>query len=137
VILVNGQTRGAAEDLAVRLRTAGADSSSQHRFTGENFTGHHGAVSADDEKKFLENPFASAVTNTAASLSLTNNLVPFVDHMSEAELVRKRIKDGEDEGDSTMPRAEPAQRSSATRRWRGGGFDQGAGGFARVTRLSP
>jgi hypothetical protein len=33
----------------------------------------------------------------------------FVDHTSEAELVRKRIKDGDDEGDVATPRAEPLQ----------------------------
>ena len=34
-------------------------------------------------------------------------MLPFVDHMSEAELVRKKIKDGEGE-DSPAPRTEPA-----------------------------
>ena len=42
-------------------------------------------------------------------LSGTNNLLAIVDHTSEAELVRKRIKDGDEGGDLPTPRAEPAQ----------------------------
>ena len=39
-----------------------------------------------------------------------NDLRAFVDHMTEAELVRRKIKDGEDESDgTTTPRPGPAQ----------------------------
>ena len=62
------------------------------------------------EKKFLLDPFAMTATNEPVSLSAKNELLPFVDHMSEAELVRKRIKDGEDgSDDSSTPRPLPAQ----------------------------
>jgi hypothetical protein len=36
-------------------------------------------------------------------------LLGFVDHTSEADLVRKRIKDGESDGAIATPRAEPPQ----------------------------
>ena len=66
------------------------------------------AVSNADEKKFQADPFAQIAPEKGVSLSATNNLLPFVDHMSEAELVSKRAKDGElDEPD--MPRAAPLQ----------------------------
>ena len=42
-------------------------------------------------------------------MSATNELLAFVDHTSEADLVRKRIKDGEDDGEATQPRVEPPQ----------------------------
>jgi hypothetical protein len=110
VILVNGQTRGAAADLAVQLRAAKAGivigSTNAPGKISPDITV---AVSADDEKKFQENPYASPVTNRTAPFSATNNLLAFVDHTSEAELVRKRIKDGGEDGGIVTPRAEPAQ----------------------------
>jgi len=47
-------------------------------------------VSADDERAFWENPYVSpAPTNKSPDL-VTNNLLPFVDRISEADLVRHR-----------------------------------------------
>ena len=40
---------------------------------------------------------------------MSNNLLAIVDHTSEAELVRKRVKDGDEGGEITTPRAEPLQ----------------------------
>jgi hypothetical protein len=110
VILVNSQTRGAAAALAVQLRTE----------TAAMIIGNTNAVgtlapdlvvaaSAEDERKFQDNPFYQTASDSSGALSVTNNLLAFVDHTSEADLVRKRIKDGDDAGDSTTPRAEPAQ----------------------------
>ena len=56
-----------------------------------------------------DNPYARPAAKTPRALSGTNSLLAFVDHTSEAELVRKRIKDGDDDGSATMPRVEPAQ----------------------------
>ena len=106
VILVNRQTRGAAGSLATRLQTARA---------GIVIGGTNGSVSPDitlsvnstQEKNYLENPYFTANTNPTVSLTANSPLLPFVDHMSEAELVRKKIKDGEGE-DSPAPRTEPA-----------------------------
>ena len=109
VILVNGQTRGTAATLAADLRTAGdgilvgsAD------FTGKTRPDIAVTVTGEDEKKFLADPFFVPLALNAGTLSVTNELLPFVDHMSEAELVRKRLKDGEGE-DTASPRTEPTQ----------------------------
>jgi hypothetical protein len=105
-ILVNGQTRNAAAKLAVELRDA---------HDGLIFGGSTEvkpdiavAVKMEDEKKFLEDPYgtlAQSETNSAAS---TNNFSSLVDHTTEADLVREKIKDGDQDEDSepTIP-AEP------------------------------
>jgi hypothetical protein len=106
VVLVNGQTRGAAADLALKLRAAGrAVIIGDTNVTGSITPDITVAVTADDEKRYLENPFA----RPAAKSSVTNNdLLPFIDHTSEAELVRRRVKDGDDTA-AEAPRDEPAQ----------------------------
>jgi hypothetical protein len=109
-ILVNGQTRGGAAELALRLRTErlGVLIGSANAAAGLS-PDVSVAVNATDEKKFLENPYATAETNSAA-LGGTNGLAAFVDHMTEAELVRQRIKDGEDPAEETLtPRPAPSQ----------------------------
>lgn len=96
-ILVNAETRGAAVKLAVDLREARA---------GLIFGGAAEEVKPDiaveekaaDEKIFLENPYAVPALDETNFPAATNNLLPFVDHMSEADLVRAKVKDdGEDE----------------------------------------
>jgi hypothetical protein len=104
-ILVNGGTRGAAEKLAAELRdehvglvfgSATADLQPDIAVT----------IAAADEKKFLENPYlVLAQTGTNAGGS-TNNYESLIDHTSEADLVREKIKDGSDEEDDT-PLARP------------------------------
>jgi hypothetical protein len=107
VILVNGQTRGAAAGLAAQLRSAGRGIVIGSTNAPENLQPDFKvAVSADDEKKFQANPFAAA-PGASHFLAATNDLLPFVDHMSEAQLVSKRIKDGEDDGLVPAPRVEP------------------------------
>lgn len=108
VILVNGQTRGPAAALAAQLRKE----TTALIIGSTNLPGALSpdilvAATADDEKKFQENPFFQAANNPN-TLAATNNLLAFVDHTSEAELVRKRIKDGDDEADSVAPRVQPA-----------------------------
>lgn len=118
VILINGQTRGAASALAAQLRAAGPavvviGSANPAETIRPDIAV---AVSADDEKKFLENPYFTA---PAAAFSATNDLLPFVDHMSEAELVRKKVKDGEDVGDDALvprPESSPVIRDPALAR---------------------
>jgi hypothetical protein len=107
VILVNGQTRGAASALAAQLRAEGAavviGSADAANPIRPDITV---AVSAEDEKKFLENPYFTAPA--PAPITVTNSLLSMVDHMSEADLVRRKIKDGEGEiGAPTLPRPEP------------------------------
>lgn len=109
VILVNSQTRDAAAALAEQLRTSAAailigSTNSPAGLSPDIVVD----VSPDDEKKFQDNPFFKAASTSYNSMSGTN-LLAFVDHTSEADLVRKRVKDGEYDGDASMPRAEPPQ----------------------------
>ena len=98
VILVNSGTRGAAVALATALRDGRA---------GLVFGTVSAAMKPDiavaespaDEKRFYENPYAAPATNAIAALAGTNNFLLWVDHTSEADLVRAKVKDGnEDEG---------------------------------------
>jgi len=120
VILVNGQTTGAAAALATRLRLAGrglvigSPSASPHPDIAVQ-------VGADTEKKFLADPYLAASNAPAGgpAVTVTNDWLAFVDHTSEAELVRKRVKDGEDDSDpAATPRtpAPPAIQDPALRR---------------------
>ena len=92
-ILVNGQTRGAAAALAAELR--------KHRagliFGGATAPTHPDIVVAtnpDNERAFMENSYAEPVPDGTNAPTNTNSLLPFVDHTSEADLVRAKIKDG-------------------------------------------
>ena len=110
VILVNSRTRGAAAALAAQLRvTAAAIVIGSTNPPGIISPDIAVAVSLEDEKKFQENPYFKIAAGRLGALSGTNNLLAFVDHTSEAELVRKRIKDGDEDGEITTPRAEPSQ----------------------------
>ncbi|MGA3285501.1 MAG: hypothetical protein ABSD57_13725 [Verrucomicrobiota bacterium] len=94
-ILVNGRTRGAAVVLATTLRESRA---------GLVFGSVPAAVKPDvsveenpaDEKKFFENPYAAPATNAVAASPGTNDFLSLVDHTSEADLVRAKIKDGDE-----------------------------------------
>jgi hypothetical protein len=105
-ILVNRQTGGAAETLAAELRTAHAglvfESVSGPAGTNSPTTAPEQpdivvAIGAEDERALMENPYAvlpmPGETNSTAA---TTNLLPFVDHTSEADLVRAKIKDGDE-----------------------------------------
>jgi hypothetical protein len=110
VILVNGQTRGPAAALAQQLRTDAlavliGSTNTPASLSPDIVV----AVGAEDEKRFQEDPFFTAAVSLPSSMSATNDLMAFVDHTSEADLVRKRIKDGDDDGEISAPRAEPPQ----------------------------
>ncbi len=90
-ILVNGETRGAAGKLASDLRSArlglifgGATAPVEPDIVV--------AIGTEDERALMKNPYAAP--NDTNSPAATNNLLPFVDHTSEADLVRAKIKDG-------------------------------------------
>jgi len=107
ILLVNGQTRGGATELAAQLRAGG-----QCVVIGPtNFTGLTPDIvvtaSSEADKRFQEDPFAPSPASGDA-LAATNDLLPFIDHTSEADLVSKRVKDG-DETAAEAPRAAPAQ----------------------------
>jgi len=105
-ILVNAETRGAAAKLAGDLRgeRAGLIFGSSTEVKPDITV----AVAIEDEKKYLENPFGTITPDGTDSTGATNNLLPFVDHTSEADLVRERLRSGgEDESPQAVPAAEP------------------------------
>jgi hypothetical protein len=107
VILVNTQTRGAAADLAAQLRAdARAILIGGTDVTGKIAPDITLTVTSDQEKIFQEDPFATTATNALAPA--TQDLLPFIDHTSEAELVRRRVKDGDDAA-ADAPRSAPTQ----------------------------
>jgi hypothetical protein len=110
VILVNSQTRGAAATWATDLRKTGGGIlvSSTNSFGGQIKPDVFVSVSGEDEKKFLTDPFYFPAPAKNSGLAPTNEFLPFIDHTSEADLVRKHVKDGEDDVADT-PRAAPAQ----------------------------
>jgi hypothetical protein len=116
-ILVNGETRGAAVALASELQTArdglifGSATPSAKFADGKVSRVQPDitiAVSLDDERTFLKNPYGTLAQDDTNSINATNNFLPFVDHTSEADLVREKIKNGdEDENSVPPPNAEP------------------------------
>jgi C-terminal processing protease CtpA/Prc len=105
-ILVNGKTRGAAEKLAVELRDAhdGLIFGSSTEVKPDIAV----PVKIEDEKKFLENPYGTLAQDETNSAVSTNDFASFVDHTTEADLVREKIKDGDQDEDSVpTPAAEP------------------------------
>jgi hypothetical protein len=59
-------------------------------------------------KRFMENPYAATDANQCRGFR-TNRFLPFVDHTSEADLVRAKIKDGDQDENPSRSRtdAEP------------------------------
>jgi hypothetical protein len=108
-ILVNGETRGAAAAWATTLRTARAGLILGN--SPELKPDIAVAVKAADEKKFLENPYTTSAENeTNAGADTNSNLATFIDHTSEADLVREKIKDGDEDEDSVPTRPTEPQK---------------------------
>lgn len=103
VVLVNSQTAGAAAELATTLRA-------EHRaiLIGATNAGIKPditlTVTNEQDRVFQDNPYATAEKPAAATGN--RDLLPFVDHTSEAELVRRRTKDGDDDA-AISPRSQP------------------------------
>lgn len=107
-ILVDGDTRDAADKLALDLRDAQA---------GLIF----GSATADlqpdiavtvkpvEEKIFLADPYALPPTNNITADGTTNAMPYYIDHTSEADLVRQKIKDGDEDENTAPVRAAPAR----------------------------
>jgi hypothetical protein len=101
-ILVNGQTRGAAAKLAADLRDARAGlifGDSAEIKPDITVT-----VKPEDEKMFFENPYAAPAQDKTNSSAGTNDFSQFIDHTSEADLVREKIKDGDEDENAAPPR---------------------------------
>jgi hypothetical protein len=99
-ILINGQTAGASAKLAEDLREE--NTGLVFGSAADNFQPDISVrANADDEKNFLKDPYAD-LPQTISSADSSTNLLPFVDidHTTEADLVREKIKDG-DQNDTT------------------------------------
>jgi hypothetical protein len=120
-VLVNGETRGMAEALAAALHQAGAglilgsptagaatsfkefplSNGERLRVAAASGSSTISRVQPDiavtttagDERVFFDNPYQTIATSNTNSTPGTNFL-PYVDHTSEADLVRQRQKDG-------------------------------------------
>ena len=107
-ILVNSETHGAAAKLAADLREAN---------DGLIF-GDSSKVKPDikikarlaDERTFLENPYGTLAQVETNSAATTNNFLSFVDHTTEADLVREKIKDGDQDENSEPTHAVEPQK---------------------------
>ena len=106
-ILVNGETQGAAATLATTLREThdglifGAAAAGLKPDIAVT-------VNAQDERTFFKNPYEALAQSTTNYATATNSFSPFIDHTSEADLVRAKIKDGDQDEDSLPARpAEP------------------------------
>jgi len=107
-ILVNLQTRGAAAALAkdLRLARAGLIFGNSTELKPDIVI----AVNPADEQRYLTNAFA-ILAPPASPPGPTNDLLPFVDHTSEADLVRAKVKDGEDLNAAATDTAPPARKA--------------------------
>jgi hypothetical protein len=52
-------------------------------------------VNPDDERAYMKNPYVTLARNDAPPTAATNDFLPFIDHTSEADLVRQKLKDGD------------------------------------------
>jgi C-terminal processing protease CtpA/Prc len=118
MILVNRETRGAATMLAYSARVVRAALIFGN--TTAPFKSDYGetpgvtpdiavAVKIADEKKYLQNPYA-ALAQSETNAAATNHIGTFIDHTTEADLVREKIKDGDQDEDSMPPRPTEPQK---------------------------
>ena len=105
MILVNGETHDAAEALVSELRAERAGLVFESVSGPAQTNGESNAmvrpdivvsIGMADERALMKNPFTTPVQVATDSLSDTNAMLPFVDHTSEADLVRAKIKDGDE-----------------------------------------
>jgi Peptidase family S41 len=108
-ILVNAETRGAAAMLATDLREA-RDGLIFGGATAELKPDIAVTVKIGDEKMYLENPYAAPAQDGTNAGAGTNSFSPFIDHTSEADLVREKIKDGDEDEDSAPSRPTEPQK---------------------------
>lgn len=102
-ILINGQTADASAKLAEDLREE--NTGLVFGSAADNFQPDISIpANADDEKKFLNDPYAALPRNVSSADSSTNLLTLVdIDHTTEADLVREKIKDGEQDDTTDHP----------------------------------
>jgi hypothetical protein len=108
VILVNGKTRGAAAALVTVLRET-RDGLVLGSATADLKPDIAVSVNIADEKQYLKNPYA-ALEQSETNAANTNHYGAFIDHTTEADLVREKIKDGEQDEDSEPPKPTEPQK---------------------------
>jgi len=97
-ILVNGGTLGAAAALGTSLREAG-DGLVLGGAEAQLKPDLAVTVNIEEEKQFIQNPYAAPPPGDTNSAATNRNLAAFIDHTSEADLVREKVKDGEQDED--------------------------------------
>ncbi|MGH7980759.1 MAG: hypothetical protein ACREE6_15385, partial [Limisphaerales bacterium] len=104
-ILINGQTAGASAKLAEDLREE--NSGLVFGSAADNFQPDIPVpINLQDEKKLLSNPYADLPRGIYTVDSSTNLLsLVYIDHTTEADLVRERIKDGDQDETTDNPAA--------------------------------
>ena len=105
-ILVGSGTRGAALTLATSLRKA-RDGLVFGSAVAELKPDIAVTLNIADEKFYFDNPYASLAQTETNSIPATNSFSPFIDHTSEADLVRAKIKDGDQDTNTPARPAEP------------------------------
>jgi hypothetical protein len=105
-ILINAQTSGTAANLAEGLRQAKAGlifGTAANNLQPDITV----FVNVKDEKMFQENPYTT-LSIKGTNFAGNTNLLPFVDidHTTEADLVRNKIKDGDQDGSSSATSTE-------------------------------
>jgi len=108
-ILVNAQTSGATVTLAEDLREA--DAGLVFGTATANLQPDISiSVNANDEKNFIENPYG--MTETNVNYGADTNFLPFgdIDHTTEADLVRDKVKDGDEDDTTGSGNPAPPQR---------------------------
>jgi len=106
-ILVNAQTSGDAASLADDLREANAGLIFGSA-TGNLQPDIAVSIGTNDEKDLLKNPYGVLTENDTNS-AVGTNVLQFVDvdHTSEADLVREKVKDGDESDITNQPAAPP------------------------------
>lgn len=102
-ILINAQTSGASAKLAEDLREE--NTGLVFGSPAENFQPDIAVPSIPaDQKRFLDNPYA-APSPSVSNPDTSTNLISLVeiDHTTEADLVREKIKDGDQDDTTAQP----------------------------------
>jgi len=115
-VLVNGETRNGAVKLVELLQNAHeglifGSTTSGTKSWGPVQPDIAVTVKPDDEKMFFENPFGTLAQDETNSAASTNSFISFVDHTTEADLVREKIKDGDQAENSEPPHASEPQKT--------------------------
>lgn len=104
-ILMNSQTTGAPAKLAEDLREENLGLVFGTA-TGNFQPDISVPANLEDQRKYLDNPYA-VLPNSAYAADASTNLLPYVDidHTTEADLVREKIKDGDQDDTTDQPAA--------------------------------